>query len=168
MAKINWTEAQLKQYQAKPGVEPPKRRPSKPKPVAQPHADRAVRSVCFEFPLPPTGCGQPRGSSHWLFTQGPRADYRKECNALLSKVSGPLFQKALIRAEFFHAPAAGRYHAKDESNAISGIKALVDSLVDCGYLPDDSAAHLHWDCVTLHGAKESGNRACVVVTLTRA
>lgn len=164
-------ERELAQYLgAKPAAKPAARPPARqrPRPVASAEPS-AVRSITFEFPLPPTGCSPNNsgGSSHWRAKEGPRADYKKECCALLAGITGVMFTRACIRAEFFHGAAPGRYHARDEQNAIAGIKGLCDSLVDRGYLPDDSARHLHWGEVTIHLAKESGARAAVVVTLER-
>lgn len=78
-----------------------------------------------------------------------------------------MFDAATISTEWFLGRAQGRYHPQDEQNAIASIKALCDALVDRGYIADDHAKMFHWGETVLHGAKESGDRAGVVVTLTR-
>lgn len=131
-------------------------------------AERAICSITLELPLPPTDCS-PNRESHasWEYRAQAREEYRAECGRLLPRVCAPMFQQATISAEFWHGAAPGRYHARDAQNAIGGIKALVDSLVELGYLPDDSAKFLTWGETTIHGAKESAGRAAVVVTLRR-
>ena len=131
---LRLTERQLAELQrvkptGKPAARPPA--PKRPRPVASAEPC-AVRSITLEFPLPPTGCSSNNsgGSSHWRNKEGARADYRKECCALVAGIKGVLFTRACIKAEFFHGAAPGRYHARDEQNAIAGIKGLVDALVD--------------------------------------
>lgn len=130
----------------------------------------AVTSICFDFPLPPTGCSPNNsgGSSHWRVKEGARAEYRAECLGYLPPINyhswGRMFERANIEAQFFLGADPGRYHPRDEQNASASIKALVDALVDAGYIIDDSAKYLHWEGVELC---RQTKLACVRITLSR-
>jgi hypothetical protein len=127
----------------------------------------AIRRVSFELPLPTRACSPNNSgqSSHWRVREGARAAYRAECANLLPTVDRA-FTKARISVQFCLAPDPARYHPQDTQNAIASLKACVDSIVDRGWIPDDSARYLEWGTVELLStAKEHQGRAEVLVTL---
>ena len=130
-----------------------------------------VLSVTLELPLPLAKCSpNARFCGHWSAAAEARRDYKAECLACLPRIDymfGKMFAAATIRTEWFLGPAEGRYHPRDQQNATASLKAAVDAIVDAGYLPDDSSKYLTWGETVLRTARESGGRACVVVTLER-
>ena len=133
-------------------------------------APHVVQSITLALPLPTAKCSPNAANAlgHWSVSNKARTEYKDECLSVLPKFNVPLFEKATIDLTFYLAPCAGRYHPRDEANAIASAKGLQDALVACGLLKDDSARYLASGAVKLLTRKsEHGGLAGVVVTLRR-
>lgn len=123
-------------------------------------------SAEFWLPLPPVKCGPNGSHGHWAAKAAAIREYRAECGYMIPRATEP-FRKAVISVTFYLGPAKGRYHPRDSGNAISSAKALVDSIVDRGWLADDGAKYLSWGAVRLLTAGEHGGRSGIAVRLER-
>lgn len=171
-ALIRLTERELAQLQVTKPAEAPYnalRPPRPPRPVAS--ADpRPIKSMTIELPLPSSKCSPNAANAlgHWSVSNKARMEYKEECLTLLPKFAVPLFERARIDLTFYLAPCAGRYHPRDEWNASSAVKGLVDSLVQSGIIPDDSKKYLTAGTITLLTRQaEHHGKACVLVVLER-
>jgi hypothetical protein len=141
--------------------------------------------ITLTLSLPPKGCSPNMESHrHWRERSAARSEHRGEAKVRLLravvdaahagivdwKVAGntPMVGHVVIHSEWFLGKkfrGDGRYRPRDIANAIAALKAAVDGFVDARLVKDDTAAYVSWGSTVLHSAKESGQRACVEITI---
>lgn len=128
-----------------------------------------TESFTVDLPLPPKSLS-PNARVHWGVRAKATKIYREACYVLFS-IAKPKDWKAgqvWIDMRYQAFRGCGGYHAKDQANAQSSTKALIDGMQDAGVMPSDSHKWLRWrkfelvsrerECKGVHG---------VFVTVTR-
>lgn len=132
-----------------------------------------AKEIILELPLPPKGCSPNEASSrHWKARYKAVRTHKEECRrwvyGLLAGWKMPDC-RVVVDAEFYCArsvPADDRYRPHDEQNAWYSLKGAIDSLVEAGFIIDDTRKYLTLGTMRIYGTrKEHHDKAGVVLSL---
>lgn len=129
-------------------------------------------TVTFEIPLPPEGCKPNPTSKHWAVVQRARDAHAVAVLVMIKKAfpgGVPRFASATVSTAWYCARKPfndGLYRPTDGDNANASLKAMLDTLVKAGFVPNDTHRYLTLLPPTLlRKKKEHGGRTAIEVTL---
>lgn len=124
--------------------------------------------------LPPMECS-PNARVHRMAKARATKQWRKECALLVGIVARKrprdLVCPVRIELEFYMGQLRvggevvpdHRYRPRDQDNAVASCKALIDSIVDAGVIPGDSAKYVSSVSATLSSPPRGGTMPAKVV-----
>lgn len=164
---LHLTEAK---YQRMTGNKPPPRPPRPPRPAFRAAAEEPERFT-FEVDLPPRACSSNEESSrHWRFRSKARKDYKEDIGWKIKEAGVPSFSCPVSITLVFYVggkSSDGCYRPRDEQNAASAGKSIMDALVEMGIIRDDSKQFVRSYSATIVPRDQEPCRAGVVITIER-